>query len=683
MTSQHSHRCIICYFLLFILFQLSEMSSNVNPPPLGIRVMNDSNLAQWYDPLALCILHAYKENLFPLNYSYSFALDHCKNELGEGRYPMGFKVLPSSSYTNKVRSVCCTEDIPLTDRGFDWVIDGYEDSSATPVLNMLVSMSKKNLSMLLMGDSVNRQYYAALVEELTRENGTHESVGTYRTFTMPSERSWFNWPLDAKVLASFPQCSAWTPNPARFPELGPNPNTVYLYDLNMWFMALWGELWARDKIIPQLLLNDHPSGLVFMANLGHHLAAERKGEPTNMYMKISTMLNWMYAMSVLSPGSLMVWRESTPSHFNSPDRDGSFEKWEHADPSYRFYYAQPNYWDNTFYGCRAMEFNLPEQSQLDHPYNTPYNATAVADLYKQAQTHQFRENTFAKEILALWECWDTTTKAFTCDAVDDFETIVRRPTRHNIRVLRVFEFLSPFAGMKYGNCGGYDRVEAIDCVHYCGNALPMWMPVWVEMERMIEEHVGGYDQRLSTHGHSVGNVTDSAQWFQRLPTVWGYVPQADIEVVRCTETDQLYVLFHGVKRLLSDLPSLADEMWEMNSDTIDPADPASSYDQTIRKGAFNVSAVEIARVSKSTLSQFVTAPPVPAKFHPVDGTAIQVGGRGAIWLVSCPQGACVRREFPDWDTYVSMGYSAKGATQVGQQQANGVPLGEPLPVQAL
>ena len=184
-----------------------------------------------------------------------------------------------------------------------------------------------------------------------------------------------------------------------------------------------------------------------------------------------------------------------------------------------------------------------------------------------------------KDILATWECWDPQTHTFTCDATHDADELSHRPpTRHNIRVLHVFEFLSPFAGMKYGNCGGYDRIESIDCVHYCGNAFPMWMPVWAEMDRLIAHHVRGYDHRVEVNGPAVGNITASEGWINRLPTVHGYVPQTDIQIVQSIETNQLYFVFHGVKRPVPDLLSLADELWNVNSDTIDPADPINSFE---------------------------------------------------------------------------------------------------------
>ena len=214
----------------------SSLVGHVSPPPLGIRVLNDTQLASWYDPVPVCMLRSYKDGTFLPNASYEGVLAHCNNVTATpARYPNGFKILPSSAYSNKVRSVCCVEDLPLVDRGFDWVIDGYEDGTATPVLNMFLAMSKRNLSILMMGDSVNRQFYGALLEELIREGG--DVKGTIRSFPMHGERWWFEG-LHSKVLGSFPQAATWTPNATLFPAHAPW-NTVYIYDANMWYFSLW------------------------------------------------------------------------------------------------------------------------------------------------------------------------------------------------------------------------------------------------------------------------------------------------------------------------------------------------------------------------------------------------------------------------------------------------------------
>ena len=219
--------------LCFPLLTIADY--NCTMVPIGIKVLNQSSLAQFYDPLSLCLFQSYKDNSFAPNESYNHVLDHCKHQGFLGRNPHGFKILPSSAFTNKIRSVCCVEDLPLTDRGFDWVVDGYEDGTATPVLNMFLAMSRRNLSILLMGDSVNRQIYSAMMEELIREKG--DVCGTLREFHIHGERWWYDG-LHKKVLPSFPQSAAWTPNASCFSSVNHPLHTVYMYDVNMWYVIL-------------------------------------------------------------------------------------------------------------------------------------------------------------------------------------------------------------------------------------------------------------------------------------------------------------------------------------------------------------------------------------------------------------------------------------------------------------
>ena len=341
-----------------------------------------------------------------------------------------------------------------------------------------------------------------------------------------------------------------------------------------------------------------------------------------MYTRISYLLNWLYALSVLSPGSLMVWRESTPVHFDSPDRDGQFEKWERSGA--QFSYQQPNYWDHTMYGCRAMDFDVFSDDASAAASPDSYNATAVEEVFKHSQARQFKENTYVRDVLAVWECWDREKRAFVCD-VDEARARTQRPPpppaqqrrqapasppasppspQHNIRVLQVFEFLAPFYGVKYGNCGGYNRIEVMDCVHYCSNAIPMWMPVWYQMEELIDDHLSTYDARVAAMGRTVGNASASPNWFQRLPAVAGYVPRTEIQVVKSASSGDLYLLYHGMKRRVPDLLSLDDELWEMNSDTIEPVDPDLSWAGSHGYRPVRIVDLEVATVTDETLSRF-------------------------------------------------------------------------------
>ncbi len=56
----------------------------------------------------------------------------------------------------------------------------------------------------------------------------------------------------------------------------PANNVVYIYQMNMYFFSsLSEEVIVTQNIVPFLNTHDHPDGLVVLANIGHHLAAER------------------------------------------------------------------------------------------------------------------------------------------------------------------------------------------------------------------------------------------------------------------------------------------------------------------------------------------------------------------------------------------------------------------------
>ena len=69
-----------------------------------------------------------------------------------------------------IHHFCCVEDgLDLIDRGFDEVVEGYEDASQKPILKLLSFLSKSNRSLAILGDSMSVQFYWALLEEIARE----------------------------------------------------------------------------------------------------------------------------------------------------------------------------------------------------------------------------------------------------------------------------------------------------------------------------------------------------------------------------------------------------------------------------------------------------------------------------------------------------------------------------------
>jgi len=61
--------------------------------------------------------------------------------------------------------------MPLSERGFDEVVEGFDDPASKPLLDLFLTFSIKNMSLIILGDSMNSQYLAAMQEELRREAG--------------------------------------------------------------------------------------------------------------------------------------------------------------------------------------------------------------------------------------------------------------------------------------------------------------------------------------------------------------------------------------------------------------------------------------------------------------------------------------------------------------------------------
>jgi hypothetical protein len=60
--------------------------------------------------------------------------------------------------------------MPISERGFDDIIDSFQSlESDIPVSKLMNILLAKNKSVVFMGDSMNTQYFTAMIEELKRE----------------------------------------------------------------------------------------------------------------------------------------------------------------------------------------------------------------------------------------------------------------------------------------------------------------------------------------------------------------------------------------------------------------------------------------------------------------------------------------------------------------------------------
>jgi hypothetical protein len=168
-------------------------------------------------------------------------------------------------------------------------------------------LSATNRSIILMGDSMNTQLYSAMLEEIQREgiNCTIEHHAVWERWWVKDPSIYSSWGISKKALTYFlDSVRLELGNNALSSYKGlPANNTVWIYQMNMYFFSsLAEEVTVTQTIIPYLNRVDHPAGLVILANLGHHLAAERSHhDASHMNTRISDFLGWLHGLALTNP----------------------------------------------------------------------------------------------------------------------------------------------------------------------------------------------------------------------------------------------------------------------------------------------------------------------------------------------------------------------------------------------
>lgn len=220
--------------------------------------MNQSTLESWYNQVARCALFSNETSDMEMHEAHFF----CKSKfrsINSNIRSVGSDIhfLPAHNMTG-----CPRRDMPLRERGFDEVIPGYEDATATPLLKMFEILSTSNRSLILMGDSTMRQLYYAFMFEARRESHRME-------FNCGIDGEQFTKNTLGVTLTSkvFSHICVWTP-PVRGPQS--NPVTVYHLSEKEHFVP---SAVILEEVIPALGNKVHPAGLVLITNIGkrHHV----------------------------------------------------------------------------------------------------------------------------------------------------------------------------------------------------------------------------------------------------------------------------------------------------------------------------------------------------------------------------------------------------------------------------
>lgn len=591
---------IIGVVAVILFYILPHVNAAWEVPP-GVVALDSSSLSSWYDPLALCMM---KESDYSNHATYWTILEKCKKLHGPTKFDDGFYSLPSSAFANKVRGCCCTEEIPIKDRGFNWVLKGHEDGNTKVVSNILNEFSKRNMSVLFLGDSMNNQIHAAFRQELIRENTT----GKFEPDIL-RKRQWFydasiheQMGLNRKVFGYITDTYRWTPIDN---ETGKEMNPVYVYSVCIWyFNNIHEELLVKNVIIPQLVLRDHPQGVAIFGNIGHHLANERSNSnPTPLYNHLSHFLNWLHDLTVYNPHNLAFFRETSPSHFHSPDGDGSFEKW-HGSSLSQYNYLEPTTWDKTMYYCKAID-NYTDSSK------------------------QFPENLAVQSLLKAWGEEST-----------------------NVHILPFFQQLAPFYTLKYGNCGGWNRIDIIDCVHYCSWAPPMWIGVWEEMQKVLKPMF----QKQKTYLEEKKYNTEKVYTDGPFPS-FDDVIEADLKIVVSSKTGKKFSLYHGLKRPLQD----------------DDEKVLTSHYKSLE-----MEKVKIVKLEDEELEKIPTGDLFEKNADSLpDKTPIKLEGRRHAEVFVMDKG--VKRWIPDWSTFQALKLDPNQIVHLPQDKFDAIETGPQLP----
>ena len=113
------------------------------------------------------------------------------------------------------------------DRGFDEVIEGYEDPLRKPLFEFLSVLSATNRSFVMIGDSMMNQWFRAFVDEVKRENIT----GSKLEMLSPQNQSWYEMYVKSSSKKYLMDYWRWTPQSLRSSSTG---SPVYMYLLESW-----------------------------------------------------------------------------------------------------------------------------------------------------------------------------------------------------------------------------------------------------------------------------------------------------------------------------------------------------------------------------------------------------------------------------------------------------------------
>lgn len=355
--------------------------------------------AFYNNPVEICMLSGEVDVTAP----YEKVLEKCRknNPNGTDLVFGGLKTFYSAP-----EGFCCTAEINLEHRGYSSVIANVSTmnvhyTSKYPLHDFFDALEQSNTSVLSIGDSTSSQMDYAMVAELSRSGRIEDVTSAVKNEILQAGGD------VAKIFGVWKR------------------NRTYLYSINL-FEFDDEQIRRAVEVAVDGVISRH-SSLIIIANMGHHLRDYiRPHNRANLIEIMAAYLSWLDGLQKLKNTYSVIYRESTPSHFDS--FDGTYEAWKHPD-----------------------EFKIKRQPMPSDSQFPLYNCKELSQ-----SVHNRPENIVAKQL------------------------IQRRG--FNFHYLHVFNIFKYYWKMHSGNCYySSDRTAGTDCVHLCQYARSMWLPIWSQL----------------------------------------------------------------------------------------------------------------------------------------------------------------------------------------------------------
>jgi hypothetical protein len=223
-----------------------------------------------------------------------------------------------------------------------------------------------------------------------------------------------------------------------------------------------------------------------------------------------------------------------------------------------------------------------------------------------------------------------------------------------VKVLHVFRYLSPFYRLKYGFCGGYDRIPVLDCVHYCAWGPTMWVPIWDELHSLLRNwslSLPPSDPKAEAAGAAGTAGAAGADHQTVYKPTFGKMILEEALILNSSTLESYHLFYHGVRHVSLNIHCIEEELGVLSNSTAFPV---------------------VKTITKEQLECIPLGLPVTEYPEILDGAALQQHGDGQVWYFK----NSTRHAIPNWDTFCSLGFGRASIIHLSDNVMDRIPVGD-------